>query len=77
MMVEQTDTTTIEKNPTVFALGSGKGGVGKTVLAASFGVGLAQLNKRVVVVDCDLSGANLHAVMGIDKPRRTAEHDRV
>jgi flagellar biosynthesis protein FlhG len=70
-MIEESDKTIVEKNSTIFALGSGKGGVGKSVLAASLGMGLAQLNKRVVVVDGDLSGANLHAVMGIEKPQRT------
>lgn len=64
----------MEKNPAIFALGGGKGGVGKTVISASLGVGLARLNKRVVVADCDLGGANLHAVMGIEKPQRTYYH---
>jgi len=55
----------------IFAIGGGKGGVGKTVLAASFGVGLAMLGKRVVVVDADFGGPNLHRVMGIEKPDKT------
>jgi flagellar biosynthesis protein FlhG len=70
-MVEQFEPSVKYKSPSIFAFGSGKGGVGKTVLAASLGLGLAQLNKRVVVVDGDLAGANLHAVMGITKPERT------
>ena len=35
----------------VIAIGGGKGGVGKTVLSASLGVGLAALGKQVVMVD--------------------------
>ena len=55
----------------IFAIGGGKGGVGKTVLTASIGVALASLKKKVVMVDADLGGANLHTVMGILEPERT------
>lgn len=60
-----------DRNVKVLAIGGGKGGVGKTVIAASLGVGLAMLKKRVVVVDADLGGADLHTVMGIEKPSKT------
>lgn len=60
-----------DRNVMVLAIGGGKGGVGKTVIAASLGVGLAMLRKRVVVVDADLGGADLHTVMGIEKPSKT------
>lgn len=60
-----------ESSQRVIALGSGKGGVGKTVLTASLGVGLASLGHRVVMVDADLGGANLHTVMGILEPACT------
>ncbi|MFH1941560.1 MAG: P-loop NTPase [bacterium] len=59
---------------TIFAVGGGKGGVGKTVITASLGVGLSMLDKRVVVVDVDLGGADLHSVIGIEKPDRTYHH---
>ncbi|MBC7186297.1 MAG: P-loop NTPase [Calditrichaeota bacterium] len=55
----------------VIAVGSGKGGVGKTVVTASLGVGLAALDYRVVMVDADLGGANLHTCMGIIEPQYT------
>jgi len=55
----------------VIAVGGGKGGVGKTVLSASLGVGLAALGKQVVMVDADLGGANLHTCMGIIEPEYT------
>ncbi len=55
----------------IFAIGGGKGGVGKTVIAASIGVGLAMLKKRTVIVDADFGGANLHTVMGFEKPEKT------
>jgi flagellar biosynthesis protein FlhG len=59
---------------TVFAVGGGKGGVGKTVLTASIGIGLATLGHQVVIVDADLGGANLHTCMGILEPEYTFYH---
>lgn len=55
----------------VVAIGGGKGGVGKTVLTASMGIGLAALGNKVVLVDADLGGANLHTCMGILEPEYT------
>ncbi len=59
---------------TVFAVGGGKGGVGKTILTASLGIGLASLGKKVIIVDADLGGANLHTAMGILEPKYTFYH---
>lgn len=55
----------------VMAIASGKGGVGKTVLTASLGVGLAALGKEVILIDADFGGANLHTCMGFLEPRYT------
>ena len=55
----------------IIAVGGGKGGVGKTVVSASIGVGLAMAGKRVVLVDADFGASDLHAVMGINKPDKT------
>jgi len=38
---------------------SGKGGVGKTTVAANLGVALQELGQRVVVVDCNLTTSHL------------------
>jgi len=57
--------------PKLIAVGGGKGGVGKTVVAASLGLGLAMMKRRVVLVDADLGGANLHTVFGVSKPEAT------
>jgi flagellar biosynthesis protein FlhG len=55
----------------IISVGGGKGGVGKSLVAASMGIDLARRGCRVVLVDCDLGGANLHTCLGIDPPRRT------
>ena len=55
----------------IIAVGSGKGGVGKTVLSASLGIGLAAMGRDVILVDADFGGANLHTCMGIIEPKYT------
>jgi flagellar biosynthesis protein FlhG len=51
------------------ALGGGKGGVGKTFLAANLSASLARSGARVVAVDTDVEGANLHTWLGVPSPR--------
>ncbi|MFH1106610.1 MAG: cell division ATPase MinD [Candidatus Micrarchaeota archaeon] len=46
---------------------SGKGGVGKTSIAVNLGLVLAQQGKRVVVVDADVSMANVGIMLGIER----------
>ena len=50
----------------VIVITSGKGGVGKTTTTANLGVALAQLGRRVVVVDADIGLRNLDVVLGLE-----------
>lgn len=50
----------------VIVVTSGKGGVGKTTTTANVGTGLAQLNKKVVLIDTDIGLRNLDVVMGLE-----------
>lgn len=52
----------------VYAVTSGKGGVGKTNITANLAVSMARAGKRVLVIDADLGLANTEIVMGV-KPR--------
>jgi flagellar biosynthesis protein FlhG len=60
--------------PRIWAVGGGKGGIGKTVVASSLAVAFAHRGRRCVLVDADLGGANLHTVLGVPRPPRTLTH---
>ena len=60
--------------PCIWAVGGGKGGVGKSVVTSSLAVALAGRGQRVVLIDADLGGANLDTVFGITRaPRSLSE----
>lgn len=50
----------------LLAVGGGRGGVGKSLVAQNLAVYFAQLGKSVTLVDCDPTGANLHTQFGLD-----------
>ncbi len=49
----------------IIPIASGKGGVGKSLVAANLGVALARKGRTVILVDLDLGGANLHTFLGL------------
>ncbi|MBZ5596208.1 MAG: Mrp/NBP35 family ATP-binding protein [Acidobacteriia bacterium] len=51
----------------LIAVGSGKGGVGKTTVAVNLAVALAALGHRVGLMDADVYGPNVPMMMGINK----------
>jgi flagellar biosynthesis protein FlhG len=55
----------------VVAIAGGKGGVGKSLVAANVGIFLATLGKRVVLVDAAFGASNLHLFAGIPRPSRS------
>jgi flagellar biosynthesis protein FlhG len=55
----------------VIAIGGGKGGVGKSLMSANLGIAMARRGLRVVLVDADLGGANLHTCLGVGQPKVT------
>jgi flagellar biosynthesis protein FlhG len=52
-------------------VGGGKGGIGKTLVSANLAIALAQAGMRVLLVDADLGGANLHTCLGVGQPSVT------
>jgi flagellar biosynthesis protein FlhG len=49
----------------ILPVGSGKGGVGKSLLATNLSIALAEAGKKVVLVDLDLGASNAHTMLGI------------
>ena len=55
----------------VWAIGGGKGGVGKSLVTANTSICLALMGYKVVTVDLDLGGANMPTCLGIPIPEKT------
>lgn len=53
----------------IYSIGGGKGGVGKSFITANLGVLFAKQKKRVVLVDLDLGGSNLHTFLGLQNQK--------
>ena len=61
---------------TFIAIGSGKGGVGKSTLTANLAVSLARMGKKVGIVDADIYGPSQPTLLGTtEKPH--AENDKL
>ena len=60
-----------EKHAEIWAVGGGKGGTGKTFVVSQLAIALAARNKRVIIIDADFGGANIHSFFGIKRARRT------
>ena len=55
----------MEASATIIPIAAGKGGVGKSFLAANLAIALAQQGHRTIAVDMDLGGSNLHSFLGL------------
>lgn len=53
------------KQATIIPIAGGKGGIGKSIVAANLAISLARMGRDVVAVDLDLGGSNLHSYLGL------------
>jgi flagellar biosynthesis protein FlhG len=56
-----------ENSDEIWAVGGGKGGTGKSFFTSLLGIHLASKGQKVILVDCDYGGANLHSFLDLKK----------
>lgn len=54
--------------PRIIAIAGGKGGVGKSVMAANLSIAMAAAGRRVALLDADIGMGNQHTLFGIERP---------
>jgi ATP-binding protein involved in chromosome partitioning len=61
----------------IIAVGSGKGGVGKTTLAVNLAIALARMGNKVGLLDADVYGPNVPLMLGSSEPPNIVGENRI
>ena len=67
----------IEGIKNIVAIGSGKGGVGKTTVSVNLALALKSLGRKVGLLDADVYGPNVPLMMGINRPPLASESGQI
>jgi flagellar biosynthesis protein FlhG len=72
-LAESLDATAPRRSPRarpqrIVAVAGAKGGVGKTLVATNLAIYFATIGRRVVLVDAESVGANIHTFLGVERP---------
>ncbi len=63
---KEKEDTTLRDVKNIIAVASGKGGVGKSTVAANLALGLARQGAKVGLVDADIYGPSQHIMFGVE-----------
>ncbi|WP_229660325.1 Mrp/NBP35 family ATP-binding protein [Croceicoccus pelagius] len=76
-MAERGDGSPPKRGPRIIAVGSGKGGVGKSTVSANIAVALARMGVKVGLVDADIYGPSQPRLMASEGERPQAKDKKL
>ena len=56
-----------ESSKTIWAIGGGKGGTGKSFVSANLAILLSSQEENIILIDADFGGPNLHTFLGMNE----------
>ncbi|GLT12231.1 Mrp/NBP35 family ATP-binding protein [Sulfitobacter porphyrae] len=66
-----------QAKPLILAVGSGKGGVGKSTLSVGLAIALRKLGLRIGILDADIYGPSLPKLLGVESERSRYEDSKL